>query len=145
MAVTSSVYATVPQQLAEGTLGLATEPLRVMLCTSGYLHSPRHRVVADVTNEVTGVGYTQGGLAVTGTVLTVDATSHTRLHCDPVSWPASTITARWAIFYYARGFEGKDPAASVLLCAWNFGEDLSSSEGPFDLVPSTSGLVVVAT
>ena len=50
------------------------------------------------TNEVVATGYTAGGKAMAGGVVTLDGTTAI-VDFNDVVWPASTITARGALIY----------------------------------------------
>ena len=89
----------------------------------------------DVTNEVSGTGYTAGGATVTITVNSVD-TANNRLDITlgGTTWSTSTITARGAVYYKSRG--GASSADEII--AYNdFGSDVSTTAGTFTLSAST--------
>src|SRR3972149_4380124 len=50
-----------------------SDTMKVMLAASGYTLSLDHEVKADVTNEVTGTGYTAGGTTIGTKVVTYAA------------------------------------------------------------------------
>lgn len=51
-------------------------------------------------NEITGTGYTAGGVQVTGAILSTDvATGTVYVNFDNVSWPGASFTARGALIY----------------------------------------------
>ena len=56
-----------------------------------------------VSNEVTGTGYTAGGVEVTGAVLSTQTTGPNAgtvyVNFDNVSWPGANFTARGALIY----------------------------------------------
>lgn len=88
--------------------------------------------------EAVGTGYTAGGQSLTSKTSVYDpATNTLTLDAADPTWAASTITARWAIFYRATG----DPLTSPLLCRWDFGADVSSAADAFTLTLHTSGLL----
>lgn len=138
MSVTATPYGQAGVNLASGLLVLSSDTLKVALCTSSYTpNRDTHAVFSDVTNEVTGTGYTAGGQALASVTVNYDATNHkTVLNSANPSWPGSTITARIAVIY--------DSTTSKLLCWIDFGADRSSSAGPFDLDFSNGFLVLQA-
>ena len=107
---------------------------KVMLVTSSYTPDfGTHDFKADVTNEVSGTGYTAGGESLTSVTLTQSGGTIT-FDADDVTWTSSTITARGAVIY-------DDSLASDPLIAYiDFGADKSSSAGDFVLSFNASGI-----
>ena len=91
---------------------------------------------SDVTNEVSGTGYTAGGVAVTATVGSVGTTNNrvaiTFGNVSP-GWRGSTITAAAAIVYQDTGVA----ATSKLVTMVDFGGNVSSSSGNYSVTFST--------
>ena len=107
---------------------------KVMLVTSSY--NPdfgAHDFKADVTNEITGTGYTAGGESLTSVTLT-QAGGTITWDADDVTWTSSTLTARGAVVY--DDSLTNDP----LICYIDFGADKSSSSGDFILSFNASGI-----
>lgn len=91
----------------------------------------------DVTaNEVSGTGYSAGGVVITSTELTVSGGVLTYDSADP-SWASSTIAnAMAAVGYFARG--GADTADELVWLS-DFVSAASSSSGLFTIQVSASG------
>ena len=90
---------------------------------------------SDVTNEVTGTGYTSGGAAVTLTVAAVDtANNDIEVTCSAPIWPSSTISAAGGIIYKDSGSAATDPLISVI----DFGGTITSTNGTFTATPTGS-------
>src|SRR5690242_8580055 len=89
---------------ARGSIDFDTDTFKAMLTTSGYTEDKdAHDFRNDVTNEVSGTGYTAGGNTVTVTV-TLDTTNdRVDISLGGTSWSSSTITARKAVYYKSRG------------------------------------------
>ena len=83
---------------------------------------------SDVTNEVTGTGYTAGGTTVTATVTRDNATDRVDITFANPSWASSTITARGVVIYKSRGGAA---TADELVCYGDFGANVSSTNGTF--------------
>jgi hypothetical protein len=98
---------------------------KAMLVTSGYTENrATHAKRSDVTNEVSGTGYTAGGAAITITQ-SLNTTTHVlTLTIGAASWPSSSITARKLIVYRGRGGASN---ADELVCCIDNGTDLVSS------------------
>jgi hypothetical protein len=84
---------------------------------------------SDVTNEISGTGYTAGGVAVAVTLTAASGNSDLELTniADGV-WTSATITARYAIVYKSRGGAA---SADNLFCIIDFGADFTSTNGTF--------------
>jgi hypothetical protein len=95
---------------------------------------------AVTANEVSGTGYTAGGVAITSTELTVSAGVLTYDAAD-ASWASSTITsAMAAVGYFARG--GADTADELVFLS-DFVTAASSSSGTFTIQWNASGIFTV--
>lgn len=115
--------------------------LKVMLVTSAYTPDiDNHAFRSDVTNEATGTGYVAGGKSLTGNGVTLDLTSNESVFdADDVSWTSSSITARGAIIYTDTG----NAATDRLVHYVDFGEDKSSSNGPFGIAWDATGILAL--
>lgn len=89
------------------------------------------------SHEVSGTGYTAGGVTLASKTVTYDAPSHTlTLDCADLSWPSSTITARFVVFYESTGTD----STSALISYVDFGADQQSVAGTFPYVVPTTGI-----
>lgn len=112
-----------------------THSYKAMLVTSSYTENRgTHTKRSDVSNEVTGTGYTAGGAAVTLSTSLNTTTHKLTLTIGTVSWASSTITARKAIIYRARG--GANTADELVACIDN-GADVVTSNSTLSLAAST--------
>ena len=111
-----------------------THTFKMMLCTSSYVPDRAHNRRDDVTNEVTGTGYTAGGATVTLTTATDTVNHRTTLTIGGASWASSTITARTAVIYRARGGAA---SADELVAIIENPANVSSSGTAFAIAAST--------
>jgi len=118
-----------------------TDTVKVMLCTSTYTpNQDTHDYKDDVTNEVTGVGYSAGGATLASKTIAYDAgTNIIKLDAADTSWSTSTITARYAVIYVDTGVASTSP----LLGYVDFGGDESSSAGTFLIQWSADGILKI--
>lgn len=119
-----------------------SDTIKVMLATSSYTpNQDTHVYKSDVTNEVSGTGYTAGGQALASKTVTYDgATNTVIMDAADTVWSASTITARYAIVY---DDAGASDATKVLLGYIDFGSDQSSTSGNFTLTWDATGIIRV--
>lgn len=113
---------------------VSTDTYKCALTTSSYTEArTTHMKFSDVTNEVTGTGYTAGGQTVVPT-FTKDTTNHRITIVFPtLTWASSTITARKAVCYKSTGTASTSPLVFVN----DFGSDVTTTAGTFTLNAST--------
>ncbi len=119
-----------------------SDDIRVMLTTSTYVPAQdTHDYYDDVTNEVTGTGYTANGESLASKTVTYTAATNKHvLDAADVTWSASTITARIAVIY------DRTPATDVtrpLISYQDFESDQSSSGGDFTIQWNASGIIEI--
>jgi len=118
-----------------------TNAIKVMLTTSTYTpNQDTHEDKADVTNEVSGTGYTAGG-ATLGTKTLANTLNVVKLDAADTVWSSSTITARRAVVYDSVG--GGADASRPLLLWVDFGEDKVSTDGTFTITWHTDGIATI--
>jgi hypothetical protein len=124
----SLIYDHIYEHMMNGEVNFGSDTFDVLLVTSSYTpNKGTHDSKSDITNEVTGTGYTAGGASSACTV-TLDTSAH---HADAtfadVSWASSTITARAAVIYKNSGTAG----TSWLVAYVDNGSDASSVSATF--------------
>lgn len=131
----SIIYNSMFHDLAIGSIDFDTDTFKCMLVTSSYTPAKSHSKRSDITNEVTGTGYTAGGNSAAATVAAVNNTSNLQdITWSVTSWTSSTITARGAVIYKSRGGAS---SADELIGYLDFVTDQSTSGGTFSIVVST--------
>jgi hypothetical protein len=106
MAASMFIYNNIIDRVARGQTDLdAGLTVRGMLLASGYTRNQAHTSRADLTNEVTGTGYTAGGGTASVTVATVGGSNLTRLTLGSIVWNATggALTGRQVAYYVSRG------------------------------------------
>lgn len=124
------------------TNGLESETaVKVLMCTDTEAPNfDTHNFRDDIVAEVTGTGYSAGGVVITTTELTLASGVLTYDSADP-SWAASTIAnAMAAVGYFARGGAS---SADELVWLSDFVSAASSSSGLFTVQVSASGWYTV--
>lgn len=130
------------KKLANGTIDLDSDTFKIMLCTSSF--GPNQDTIDfrdDVTNEVSGTGYSAGGVALSGLAFTDDAANHrTAWSFTAPVWSSATITARYAVIYKSRG--GASSADELILII-DFAADKTSTNGTFTITPDATGVIQI--
>lgn len=142
MAVTAKLYGKVFIALWNKEIDYDSDTIKVMLTTSSYTpDQDAHDYKNDVTNEVTGTGYTAGGGTLTSkTVTYTGATNIFKLDAADVEWPDATFTMRTAVIYDAT--PGTDATRPLIGYQQN-DADISVSAGTFSIVWHADGIVEI--
>lgn len=115
-------------------IDLEAETNKVALVEDGYTPDfNAHDFYNDLTNEVSGTGYTVGGKAYTSTEVTLSGGVLTYDAAD-VSWTTSTISNAMAAVGYA------DAVADELIFLADFVTAASTSAGTFTIQWNASGI-----
>lgn len=132
----SMIFNSALRDEAIGSIDFDTDTFKVMLVTSAYTpNKDTHTKRSDVTNEVSGTGYTAGGAASAVSVAAVDTVNdRVVITFGAVSWTTATITARGAVYYKSHGGAS---SADELIAYDDFGSDIVSTAGTFSLAAST--------
>lgn len=126
----SLVYDSFYYDMANGNCLPGSHSFKALLVTSSYTASKAHDRRNDITNEITGAGYTSGGNTATPTVTNNTTDHRLEITWAVTDWTSATITARGAVIYRARGGAS---SADELVAYWDFGTDLSVTAGTFTL------------
>jgi hypothetical protein len=136
------IYNAFKVNVANGGIDLDTDTIKVMLVTSSYTpDQDNHDYVDDITNEVSGTGYTAGGATLASKTVTQDNTNN-RMVFDAanVTWSTATITARGAVVYKDTGTASTSP----LIAYYDFSVDKASSGGDFVVEWNAVGLLTLS-
>ena len=145
MAVTAKLFSNFPHLLLEDGLAgsILAQTIKVALYTSdlsAHLDQDANDYLDDLTDHevANGNGYATGGATLasktcvaSGKVTTFDAAD--------TAWTTSTITARYAVIYFASG----TASTSLLIGYIDFGADQSSSSGTFQITWNASGIFTI--
>ena len=137
MAVTAYFYNHGVLSLTNGLVDWEDDTIKVALATSSYTpDKDAHDYFDDLTNEVSGTGYTAGGTGLANASGTIDAANdEVQLDSDDVQWTTASFTARYAVIYKSTGTASDSP-----LLGWqDFGEDKTASGGNFDIAVNAEG------
>jgi len=131
----SLIYNSCLDDVERNNINFASDTFKVMLVTSAYTaDKDAHTKRSDITNEVSGTGYTAGGAAATVTVTKDLANDRIDTSLGGISLSSATVTARGAVYYKARGGAS---SADNLVAYIDFGSDITSTNGTWALTAST--------
>jgi hypothetical protein len=119
-----------------------SDTIKVALTTATYVpNQDTHVFFSDVTNEITGTGYTAGGVALGTKSVTYDtATNETRLIAANSQWTTATFTTAIAVVYKDTGTGTTSP-----LLGWvDFGGNETVTTGTFTIQWDATGVLKIA-
>ena len=98
----ATAYGNFPLGLLKGEIDFDTATVKALLVGSGYtFNKDTHVYRSDITGEVTGTGYTAGGVAVTAVTTAYDATNDRAvLDAADVAFGTVTLTGVTGIVFY---------------------------------------------
>lgn len=134
----SANFTNLPRALAKGDIDFDVNTFKVLLVSSlpseANLDAWANR--SDVTNEITGTGYTAGGIAQAFTLDAIDTTNNRQsiTYTNITNgWTSATFSAVGAIIYKNSGTASTD----TLLHLVDFGGTVSCTAGNFSITYST--------
>ena len=113
---------------------MATDTIKVALFTSSASLGASTTAYS-TSNEVSGTGYTAGGVTLTSTTVATTGTV-AYFDADDPSWTSASFTARGALIY---NDTNSDKAIAVL----DFGGDFTVAGGTFKIVLPAAGTAAI--
>ena len=134
MAITQAMCTSFKSEILQEGHQLATDTIKIALFTSSASLDATTTAFA-TTNEITGTGYTSGGVTLTSTTVSTDGTT-AFFDADDPTWTSATFTARGALIYNA---SNSNKAIAVL----NFGGDFTVAGGTFKITLPAAGTTAI--
>jgi hypothetical protein len=147
------IYNSLLEDLANNNVDFGADTFKIMLVGSTYhgiaaeTKRDNHDRRDDITDEVSGTGYTAGGATLSNVAVTKDTSNNIiKVTADPVSWTSSTLTGVYgAVIYKSRGGAA---SADELVCfldlyAANSNAALSTSNGTLQITFHANGFVSI--
>lgn len=133
------IYNSFKAKIMDGSIDLDTDTIKVALVTSSYTpDQDAHDFFDDVTNEISGTGYTAGGASLASKAVTADNTDNEGVFdAADVTWSTATITARGAVIYKSTGTS----STSALICYLDFGSDQTATGADFTIAWNAEGII----
>ena len=134
----SGMYNRFKANLMNKEVDLEADVIKVMLLNDSHSFTATHNQKSEiVANEITGTGYTAGGVALAGKAVTQGAS--TKWDADDAEWAGATFSA-WNAVIYDDDLTNDDLIASI-----DFGGEKPVSGGTFKIVWHVNGIVTLAT
>lgn len=128
--------------LTKINLASGGDTIKVALVTSSYTPDfDTHDFFNDITNEVSGTGYTAGGATLGSQTVTLNTTDN-RFVFDAAdtTWASSSIVARGAVVYKSTGVSSTSPLIAYI----DFSTDRTSDGGTFQITWSANGIAYIS-
>lgn len=131
----SLIYNSCLDDLARGAIDFDTDTFKMLLVTTSYTpNKDTHDKRDDVTNEVSGTGYTAGGAATACTVTKDTANDRLTLSFASTSWSGTDVTPKGGVIYKSRGGAS---SADELVAYIDFGGTVTPAGGTLTVGTST--------
>ena len=131
----SLTYNSCFDDLVRGNINFASDTFWIMLVTASYVaDKDLHVKRSDITNEVSGTGYSAGGKVITATITKDTANDRIDIDFSSVNWPTASITARGGVIYKRRGGAA---TADELVAYIDFGANVTSTNDTFTVTLSS--------
>jgi hypothetical protein len=116
---------------------LEGDTIKVMLLDDSHSFTATHNQKSEiVANEITGTGYTAGGVALASKAVTQAAT--TKWDATDTEWTSASFTAYHAVIY------DDTLTNDDLICSIDFGGDQSVVSGTFTIQWDSDGIITLA-
>jgi hypothetical protein len=135
MAITQAMCTSFKEDLFQKEQDLDTDTIKIALYTSSATLDASTTAYT-ATNEVSGTGYTAGGVTLTGATIGTSTTT-AYVDFDDPEWTSASFTARGALIY--NDTTAGDNSIAVL----DFGGDFTVSSGTFRIVFPAAGATAI--
>lgn len=136
--MTNIIYNKGKTKILNAGIDLLSDTIKCALVTSSYTpDKDAHVFFDDITNEVSGTGYTAGGKALANKAINQDDTNNrAEFDADDVIWTVSTLTARAAVLYKDTGTDSTSPLIAYI----DFDTDYTTSGTDFTIEWDAEGI-----
>jgi hypothetical protein len=118
-----------------GRIIIGTSTFKALITTNSYTENKdSHGTRADITNEVSGTGYTAGGQTIVPTLTKDDSLDKTIITFPSLTWANATITNGRKVIYYVSN--GGAASGDWLFGVADLGNDYSSNNTNFLIAAS---------
>jgi hypothetical protein len=126
-------------------INLVSDSVKVALFTNSvtpnFSTNTSYAAAPYTSNQVTGTGYSAGGVALATKTFTETPTGNITFDADDSSWGGATFSSvRGALIW---DDTPTSPTADPALCLVNFGSDYSVSSGTFTIQWAATGIFTI--
>ena len=125
MAITQAMCTSFKEDLFNKLQDLDSDTIKIALYTSSATLNATTTAYA-TTNEVSGAGYTAGGVTLANSTVDISGTT-AYVDFDNPEWTSATFTARGALIY-------NDTESDLAIAVLDFGGNFSVAGGTFRIV-----------
>ena len=125
MAITQAMCTSFKEDLFNKLQDLDSDTIKIALYTSSATLNATTTAYA-TTNEVSGAGYTAGGVTLANSTVDISGTT-AYVDFDNPEWTSATFTARGALIY-------NDTESDLAIAVLDFGGDFTVAGGTFKIV-----------
>jgi hypothetical protein len=141
---TGVAYEKLSKTLWSAGINFTSDTIKCALVTSAYTpSSTAHEFWSNVsTHEVTGTGYTAGGVTLTGKAVIDNNDNIVVIDCNDPTWATATISGiRYAVFYKDTGTASTSPLISYI----DFVTDQSVTANNLSIAIPVTGIIASET
>lgn len=149
MASSISLYNSLLKYLADGTVNLNTDTIKVALVDSGYSFAATDDIWGDVSADevAAGDGYTTGGETLANQAVSLtDSPAKSKFDADDLVWTALTKVFRFGIIYAVKSV-GSPAVVNPLIACILFDTapaDITVSGVDFTIQWNASGIITLS-
>lgn len=140
----SLIYNDFKEKILNGSIDLDTDTIKVALVTSSYTpDKDAHDFFDDVTNEVSGTGYTAGGATLSVTISQDNTNDRGVFDAVDTSWTSASIANVYAaVVYKSTGTASTSPLIAYI--DLNSETAFSVVNGTLTITWNSSGILYLA-
>jgi len=134
------IYNKFKEYIGDDTIDLDNDVFKVALLTNSHIPSAGYHLFGDVSsNEISGAGYTAGGVALTNITWGESGDGISYFDADNPTWSNATFIARYAVIYDDTTTSPLD----ALVCMYDFSADQQVNQGIFTLTFNSLGILKI--
>lgn len=127
--MSSLIYNSCLDGVARGRIDFDLDVFKLMLVDNNYRADRSHSNIALIRGEIDGMGYYEGGAIVETSLQPQKRDNRLDIIFGPAVWSPSSLRAAGGVYY--------KPLDGELIAFIDFGETIISTNGKFEVLPST--------